>query len=111
MPTPAPPRDGGYRIFPPEYFALLDRAEAMRTDLRIGPFTKAQAIAARRSFYRFRTALNRAADEGDTYASNYSNIGNTLRAELDEPETGRHYLVISHSPLVAAIRRMEETAS
>jgi hypothetical protein len=119
----AQPAPTGYRSFPPEYFTILDRVERLTPsgDFRIGPFARKDAMAGRRSFYRFRNALNEEAATGDAYANRYKDIANLLKLELLEvpplrlangpPLTaaaGQWQIVFALNPIVAAIRRLEE---
>lgn len=102
---PAQPSPNGYRSFPPEYFAVLDRIEGLRPreDFRIGPFKKKDAMAGRRSFYRFRNALNEEAEKGDDFAATQSNTANLLKIEI-AGEGDDCFIVFSLNPIVSALR-------
>ena len=106
---PAQPTPNGYRSFPPEYFSVLERVERLghAETFRIGPFDKKDAQSGRRSFYRFRNALNEEGEKGDSFASEQANIANLLKLEIaDEPDG--FYIVFALNPIVAAVRRLTE---
>lgn len=114
-PPPAPDsfKFGNYRTFPPEFFAILDRCAKLAPDkaLRLGPFTLAQALAGRRAFHRFRSALNEAAsldgDQRDDLAREAASKANDITTRVDPPPPGSATTSIDFtlSPMVAAMRR------
>lgn len=126
----AQPSPNGYRSFPTEFFTVLERTEKLGPEdtYDIGPFhRKADAMAGRRAFYRFRNALNEEAEKGDRFAVDQSNTVNLLMLEVLERAiapaptpnllalgSGYHadrenewYIRIRISPFIAAIRRKE----
>jgi len=105
----AQPHDKGYRSFPPEYFAVLDRVEQMAVDkpFTLGPFTRKDAQMGRRSFYRFRNALNEEGDKGDQLALRYAPVANLLKLEVSGEGSSNCYIVFAFNPVVAAMRRLE----